>query len=63
MKLYRVNYELHQKGTLLVLADSKLDVPKKFLQYPIDQMIRACEEGNGPYFCEDCDIEEVKNIM
>jgi len=59
MKLYRVNYELHQQGSLLVLANSKIDVPNKFLEYSIDQMIRACEEGSGPYFCEDCDIEEI----
>jgi len=60
MKLYRVNYELHQQGSLLVLANSKIDVPNKFLEYSIDQMIRACEEGTGPYFCDDCDIEEIE---
>ena len=61
MKLYKVNYELHQKGSLLVMANSKIDVPNQFLEYSIDQMIKACDEGTGPYFCEDCDIQEISS--
>jgi len=60
MKTFRINYELRNTGSLLIKAKSKDDVPNEFMKYSIDEIIEACDEGYGPYFCEDCDIEEVK---
>lgn len=59
MKLFKVNYEYHKRGSLLVKAKSRDDVPDNFFQqHSLDEIINACFEGDGPYFCENCDIEE-----
>lgn len=63
MKLFRVRYEFHNQGSLLIKANAREDVPNELNKYSLDDMLNACDEGDGPYYCEDCDIEEVKNIM
>ncbi|CAM8663965.1 hypothetical protein MCEGEM3_00847 [Oxalobacteraceae bacterium] len=59
MKTFSVNYELITRGSLLVKAKNKADVPAQFMKYSLDEIIYACDEGDGPFFCADCDIEEV----
>ena len=60
MKTFKVSYELRNRGSLLVSAESKEDAPNQLMKYSIDEIIDACYEGVGPFICEDCDIEEVK---
>lgn len=60
MKLFRVQYEFHHRGSMLIYAISKEDVPNELIKHSLDDMLNACDEGNGPFICEDCDIEEVK---
>jgi hypothetical protein len=63
MKTFRVCYQFHNRGSLLVKANTKEDVLSELDKYSLDDMLNACNEGEGPFICEDCDIEEVKNIM
>lgn len=63
MKLFRVRYEFHNRGTFLVKANTKEDVPKEFIKCSLEEMLKACNEGDGPFFCEDRDIEEVQQIL
>lgn len=60
MKTFRVSYELRNRGSLLVKAESKEDAPNQLMKYSIDEIIDACYEGVGPFICGDRDIEEVK---
>jgi hypothetical protein len=60
MKTFKINYELRKRGYLLVKAESKEDAPNQLMKYSLDEIIEACDEGTGPFFCEDCDIVEMK---
>ena len=63
MKTFRVCYQFYNRGSLLVKANTQEDALNELDKYSIDDMLNTCDEGDGPFISEVCEVKEVKNIM